>query len=174
MINKIETNRLILRPLEVADAGVFFKMDSNVNVHKYLWNKPVNNIQETLNVIDLVSKQYKEHQIGRFAVILKDTNQFMGWAGLKYNTEKINNKQFFYDIGYRLDEEFWGNGYATEASIAWLNYGFNEMNINIINAGAHADNLASNKILQKIGMTAVEQYLDDGVLWNWYTIKNKL
>ena len=149
-------------------------MDSNVNVHKYLWNKPINNIQETLDVIAFVAEQYKEHQIGRFAMILKDTNQFIGWAGLKYNTEVVNNKQFFYDIGYRLDEEFWGNGYATEASIAWLNYGFNEMNINTIDAGAHACNLASNKILQKIGMTAAEQYLDGGVLWNWYTIKNKL
>jgi RimJ/RimL family protein N-acetyltransferase len=105
-------------------------------------------------------------------VVLKESNELIGWAGLKYNSEIVNNKVNFYDIGYRLNEKFWGKGYATEASFAWLDYGFKEMKIQVIAAAAHSANNASNRILQKIGMKQIEQYLEDEVTWNWYELKN--
>jgi RimJ/RimL family protein N-acetyltransferase len=168
----LETDRLILRELKLSDAEAMFNMDSNPNVHQYLWNKPTKNIEETIAIIESVRNQYIQNNIGRFAMILKETNELIGWAGLKYNTEIVNNKVNFYDIGYRLNEKFWGKGYASEASFAWLDYGFNEMKIKIMDAAAHTDNSASNKILQKIGMVLTEQYLEDNVSWNWYELKN--
>jgi RimJ/RimL family protein N-acetyltransferase len=45
---------------------------------------------------------------------LKETDEFVGWAGLKFNTVVANNKVNFYDIGYRLDEKFWGKGFASD------------------------------------------------------------
>jgi ribosomal-protein-alanine N-acetyltransferase len=107
-------------------------------------------------------------------MISKETNPFMGWAGLKYNTEMVNNKTNFYDIGYRLDEKFWGKGYASEATFAWLEYAFKTMKIKTMEAAAHSENAASNRILQKIGMQMTEQYLEDGVSWNWYQLENNL
>jgi [ribosomal protein S5]-alanine N-acetyltransferase len=169
----LETNRLILREFQLSDAAAFFAMDSNPKVHQYLWNKPVQSIEETIEIIDFVRKQYLDNGIGRFAIISKETNEFIGWAGLKYNTETVNNKINFYDIGYRLDEKFWGKGIASEASSAWLNYAFETMNIKTIEAAAHSENSASNKILQKIGMQMTETYLEDGVSWNWYLLENK-
>jgi len=168
----LETDRLILREFQLYDAEAFFAMDSNPNVHQYLWNKPVQKIEETFEVIEFVRKQYIENGIGRFAMISKETNEFIGWAGLKFNTEMVNNKVNFYDIGYRLDEKFWGKGYASEASFAWLNYAFETMKIKTLEAAAHSDNVASNRILQKIGMQMTETYLEDGVSWNWYVIEN--
>ena len=106
-------------------------------------------------------------------IILKQTNEFIGWAGLKYNTEEVNHKINFYDIGYRLDEKFWGKGYASEASFAWLKYAFETMNIKTIEAAAHAENVASNRILQKMGMQMTEQYLEDAISWNWYQLENE-
>jgi RimJ/RimL family protein N-acetyltransferase len=168
----LETDRLILREFQHSDAEAFFAMDSNPNVHQYLWNKPVQKIEETFEVIEFVRNQYIDNGIGRFAIILKETNEFMGWAGLKFNTEMVNNKVNFYDIGYRLDEKFWGKGYASEASFAWLKYAFEIMNIKTLEAAAHSDNVASNRILQKIGMQMTETYLEDDVSWNWYVIEN--
>jgi ribosomal-protein-alanine N-acetyltransferase len=168
----LETDRLILREMLPSDAPSLFEMDSNPNVHQYLWNKPVTFIDEVYHYIELVRKQYLENNIGRFVVILKETNELIGWAGLKYNTEMVNNKIDFYDIGYRLNEKFWGKGYASEATVAWLDYGFKTMKIQIMEAAAHTDNIASNRILQKIGMQMTEQYLEDGVSWNWYELKN--
>ncbi|WP_291248011.1 GNAT family N-acetyltransferase [Flavobacterium sp.] len=168
----LETDRLFLRELKLSDAEAMFDMDRNPNVHQYLWNKPTKNIDETIAIIESVRNQYIQNNIGRFAMILKETNELIGWAGLKYNTEIVNNKVHFYDIGYRLNEIFWGKGYASEASFAWLDYGFNEMKIKIMQAAAHTANIASNKILQKIGMIQTEQYLEDNISWNWYELKN--
>ncbi len=169
----LETDRLFLRELKLSDAEAFFAMDSNPNVHQYLWNKPVQKIEETLEIIEFVRKQYVENGIGRFAIISKENNEFIGWAGLKYNTEIVNNKVNFYDIGYRLDEKFWRKGYASEATLAWLKYAFGTMKIKIMEAAAHSDNVASNRILQKIGMKMTEQYLEDGISWNWYQLQNE-
>jgi RimJ/RimL family protein N-acetyltransferase len=169
----LETDRLILRELKLSDAEAFFAMDKNPNVHRYLWNKPVQKIEETIEVIAFVRKQYVENGIGRFAMVLKETNEFVGWAGIKYNTEVLNNKINFYDIGYRLDEKFWGKGYASEATLAWLKYAFETMNIKTMEAAAHIDNIASNKILQNIGMQRTEQYIDGGATWNWYELENE-
>nr|WP_103999569.1 GNAT family N-acetyltransferase [Flavobacterium urumqiense] len=166
------TNRLILREMKLSDAEALFEMESNPKVHHYLWNKPLRNTSEVHSYIEFVRAQYIQNNIGRFVVILKETNELIGWAGLKYNTEMINNKVDFYDIGYRLSEKFWGKGYASEASFAWLDYGFNVMKIKLLEAAAHADNIASNRILQKIGLKMTEQYMEDGVSWNWYELKN--
>jgi ribosomal-protein-alanine N-acetyltransferase len=169
----LETDRLLLRELIHSDAEAFFVMDSNPKVHQYLWNKPVQKIEETIEIIEFVRKQYVENGIGRFAMISKETNEFIGWAGLKLNTETVHNKVNFYDIGYRLDEKFWGKGYASEASFAWLNYAFETMKIKTMEAAAHTDNSASNRILQKIGMQMTEIYLEDDVSWNWYQLENE-
>jgi RimJ/RimL family protein N-acetyltransferase len=168
----LETKRLILREMLPSDAEALFEMDSNPNVHKYLWNKPLTSIDQVYEYIEKVRNQYLENNIGRFVVVLKETNELVGWAGLKYNTEMVNNKIHFYDIGYRLNEKFWGNGYASEASYAWLDYGFNVMKIKIMEAAAHTDNIASNIILQKIGLKITDSYLEDGIFWNWYELKN--
>jgi ribosomal-protein-alanine N-acetyltransferase len=168
----LETERLILREMLPSDAEALFEMDRNPNVHKYLWNKPLTSIDQVYEYIEIVRNQYLENNIGRFVVVLKETNELIGWAGLKYNTEKVNNKVHFYDIGYRLNEKFWEKGYASEASFAWLDYGFNVMKIKVMEAAAHTDNIASNRILQKIGLKMTEQYLEEGVSWNWYELKN--
>jgi ribosomal-protein-alanine N-acetyltransferase len=170
----IETDRLLLRPLEISDAEVMFAMDSNPLVHKYLWQNPTQEISETIKIIEYVQKQYAENNIGRFATILKETGEFMGWTGIKYINDHVENSNTnFYDYGYRLDEKFWNKGFATEASHAWLDYGFNQMKIDLMNAYTHFENGASNHILQKVGMNFMEDYLDkDGVLWKWWQLES--
>ena len=168
----LETDRLILREKKLSDAEALFEMDSNPKVHQYLWNKPLTDISEVHSYIKLVRAQYLQNNIGRFVVILKETNDLMGWAGLKLNTEIVNNKINFYDIGYRLNEKFWGKGYASEASYAWMDYGFKVMKIKIMEAAAHTENIASNRILQKIGLKMTEKYMEEGVSWNWYELNN--
>jgi len=170
----LETDRLLLRPLEISDAQAMFTMDNNPLVHKYLWQNPTQHISETIKIIEYVQKQYAENSIGRFATILKETDEFIGWTGIKYINDHIENGNTnFYDYGYRLDEKFWNKGYATEASYAWLDYGFNQMNIEVMNAYTHTENGASNHILKKVGMNFMEDYLDkEGVLWKWWQMNN--
>jgi ribosomal-protein-alanine N-acetyltransferase len=171
----LETERLILRPFESSDAEALFEMDCNHNVHKYLWQKPLTSISEVHAYIDMVKNQYETNGIGRFSTILKDTNELIGWTGIKFVNDHIENGNTnFYDYGYRLNEKFWNKGYATEASIAWLDYGFNQMKIDKMNAYAHAENGASNHVLQKVGMKFIEDYPDkEGVIWKWWQMENR-
>ncbi|MFI0426557.1 MAG: GNAT family N-acetyltransferase [Flavobacterium sp.] len=170
----IESERLIYRPFELSDAEALFNMDKNPNVHKYLWQKPTLHIEESIEIIEYLQKQYRENGIGRFATILKETGEFIGWTGIKFINDHVENGNTnFYDYGYRLNEKFWNQGFATEATKAWLAYGFNQMNIKLMNAYTHAENGASNHILSKSGFQFVEDYPDkDGVTWKWWQLEN--
>jgi len=170
----LETTRLIFRPLELSDAEALFELNKNPEVHKYLWQTPEKEIEESIKVIEYVQKQYKENNIGRFATVLKETGEFIGWTGIKFVNDHVENGNTnFFDYGYRLDERFWNKGYATEATQFWLDYGFNVMNIEKMHAYTHAQNGASNHILEKAGMSLMEDYLDkDNVLWKWWQMNN--
>src|SRR5690606_11566056 len=100
--------------------------------------------------------------------------EFIGWTGIKFvNDFEENGNTNFYDYGYRLNEKFWNKGFATEASIAWLDYGFNQMNIEKMHAYTHAENGASNHVLQKVGFNFMEDYHDkDGSIWKWWKLDN--
>ena len=169
----IETERLILRPIREEDVHDFFELDSNPNVHIFLGKKPVSTIEESEAMIANILKQYETNNIGRLAIIDKHTNAFIGWSGLKYET--ILRKEFnYYDIGYRLKEQFWGNGYATEAALASLNYGFKDLKLKKIGAAADVNHIASNTILRKIGMQQKSTFEFEGDLCNWYEIENPI
>jgi len=176
MTTSIETERLVLRPLELSDAEDMFAMDKNPNVHIYLWQKPYQTIDESIKNIEYIHKQYAENNIGRFATILKETGEFIGWTGIKFINDHVENGNTnFYDYGYRLNEKFWNKGYASEATKAWLDHAFNVMKIEKMNAYTHSENGASNHILEKHGMQFMEDYLDkDGVKWKWWQMNNPI
>jgi RimJ/RimL family protein N-acetyltransferase len=171
----VESPRLIFRPFKLSDAESMFAMDSNPNVHTYLWQKPAVHIDESIQLIEYLQRQYKENKIGRFATFLKETDEFIGWTGIKYINDHVENGQTnFYDYGYRLNEKHWNKGYATEATQAWLQYGFDQMNIQTLNAYTHANNGASNHILGKAGFQEMETYFNaENVAWKWWQLTNK-
>ncbi|SEA50728.1 Protein N-acetyltransferase, RimJ/RimL family [Flavobacterium gillisiae] len=170
---RIETERLILREIIPSDAEGMFLLDSNPNVHLYLGNNPVRSIEQSMDYIENLRIQYIQNAIGRYAVILKETNAFIGWAGIKFITEPENDHLNFYEIGYRLREEFWGRGYGYEAAKAWLHHGFMKMNIQTIYASAHIKNVGSRRILDKIGLRLVSEYSHHDIPCVWYELDKK-
>jgi len=168
----IETERLILRDMQLTDVDGMFALDSDPKVHLYLGNNPIAKKEEAIKSITYIQQQYQEHKIGRWAVIEKASGDFIGWSGLKLNTEeKLNDHINFYDVGYRFIPKYWGKGYATETAIATLQYGFNKMKLKTIIGVADVKNIGSNKVLRKIGLQHVNEfYYKDGTLCNWYEI----
>jgi RimJ/RimL family protein N-acetyltransferase len=168
---KIDTPRLILRPVTIEDIDDFFELDSNPNVHKFLGNQPVKTKEQSKEMIESILKQYAEFGLGRLAIVKKDTGEFIGWSGIKY--EQNVRKEFnYYDLGYRLKEKFWGKGYATEAALASLDYGFYNLKLKEICAAAETNHIASNTILKKIGMQPSGTFEFDEELCNWYRLRN--
>jgi len=171
MKTSIETERLLLRELLPTDDAGMFELDSNPEVHIYLGNNPVKSIEESREAIANIRQQYLENGIGRWAVILKETGEFIGWSGLKLE-KNVNGHETFYDLGYRFIQKHWGKGYAFETAKAFVDLGFNEMKLPIINAYADFDNLNSRKILEKVGMKFVNSFELDGTEEAWYELKN--
>lgn len=166
----LETERFLLRDLLATDAQDMFELDSDPEVHKYLGNKPVQSIETILEVIQHVRQQYETNGVGRWAVIEKATNAWVGWSGLKYE-QRITDGSRYYDVGYRLKRAFWGKGIATETAQACIQYGFEQLNLDVLNAVAHVDNAASNRVLQKVGFNFVETFYYDTELCNWYQLE---
>lgn len=172
MRTSLETDRLLIRELQPSDDEGMFALDSDPEVFRYLGTTPLTSIEQSRSVITMVRQQYLDNGIGRWATIEKESGLFIGWSGLKLEN-KVNGHSTFYDIGYRLRRQFWGKGYATEATLAWMNFAFNEMKIPTINAYADNENLASRRVLEKCGLVHTESFYDDGVLCCWFEAKNR-
>lgn len=167
-----ETERLLLREITFQDEQGMFELDSDPEVHKYLGNKPVATVEESRKIIGNIRNQYLTNGIGRWAIVLKETNTFIGWGGLKLVTEPVNNQVNFYDLGYRFIKQFWGKGYGAEVAAASRDYGLNVMKLPEINAYAEAGNAASRRILEKTGFSFTEYFEDAGDVCAWYALKN--
>lgn len=167
MKTSFETSRLILRELRDSDDLSLFELDSDPVVHQYLGGKPVTSIEQCRNVIAMIRDQYRQHGIGRWAVILKETREFTGWCGLKLE-KNVNGRDRFYDLGYRFMPKFWGMGYATESAKAWTDFGFRELNLEKICAYTSQGNLASQRVLEHCGLRHTETFLYEGEPEFWY------
>jgi RimJ/RimL family protein N-acetyltransferase len=168
----LETPRLILRELLSTDDEGIFRLDSDPEVHRYVGQKPIKTIEQARQVIDYIRAQYESNGIGRWAVIEKESNDFIGWAGLKLMKELINDHVDHYDLGYRLIRQYWGRGYATEAARATLQYAWEVMHLPDVYAIANIDNIASNQVLTKVGLKSQNTFEHDGEPHVWYEMNN--
>lgn len=152
------------------DVEGMYELDADPMVHKYLGNNPIKSKEGAKKTIDFIRQQYVDNRIGRWAAVEKLSNRFIGWAGLKVIKETTNNHTNYYDLGYRFIRKYWGMGYATEAAAASLAYGFDTLCLQAIYAIADCENIGSNRVLTKIGLTCAETFNLNGIRHNWYQI----
>lgn len=147
-----ETERLLLREFDISDAQVFYELNLDEEVMKYTADRVFTTVEESADIIRNY-KQYQQYGFGRWTVVLKDTSTVIGWCGLKYipSVQEV-------DLGYRFKKEFWNKGYATEASKACLDIGFQQYNLNLIVGRTMNNNAASIRVLEKIGMIFWKEY----------------
>lgn len=166
----IETERIALRKFTLEDAADVLVFNSNEEVMRLTGDKILHSLEEAINVItDVWFSDYKLYGYGRYAAIYKPENKLIGFAGLKYEP---NLKAT--DIGYRFLPKYWGKGIATEISLAIMKYGFDELKLDRIIGVAMPENLASAKVLEKIGLTyfKTDGFLGDGGKYLWYEAFN--
>ena len=163
---RLETPRLLLRQFIEEDAEAMFLLNADPDVIKYTGDKPFNTVEESLDLIRNYD-QYSKYKQGRLTVILKETNEILGWCGLKYHVDSNET-----DIGYRLKKAAWNKGYATEAAIASLKYGFKDLHLKEIVGHAMKDNLPSIRVFEKIGMIYVKDFICAAQPSVFYKIEN--
>ncbi|HMD01247.1 MAG TPA: GNAT family N-acetyltransferase, partial [Ferruginibacter sp.] len=148
---------------------LLLQLNSDPEVVKYVHEIPLTTEEQARTIIkDIILPQY-ENKLGRWAIHKKENDEFIGWCGLKHIPAKNE-----IDLGYRLLKKEWGKGFATEAALHTLEYGFKELQLSIIVGKAHVDNIASLNILEKIGMKFINEEVEDGCPIKLYTITNPI
>lgn len=149
----ISTERLLLRDIQHSDADRMFEMDSDERVLASLFGIPApKSLEVTKSYIDMIHDQYSRNGFGRWAVVEKSNpDLFIGWAGLKIE-KNVNGHESFIDLGYRFIPEYWNKGYASEASIALVAYGFKVLKVDKICAYIEEGNHSSRKVAERAGL----------------------
>ena len=144
----LETDRLILRPLDKKDVDAIYAMRSDADVMRFI--REPQNRRESTDWVELVSSRWTEERIGFCAMLEKRSGVFVGWCGI-WRLKEIGELE----IGYAVAKEFWGKGLATEAAHAFLDYAFEKLNRGKIVAVARPENAASRRVMEKLGMSFV-------------------
>jgi len=144
----IETERLVLRPLELVDA---------VRVHQLVNDRAITDMMSRMSypcpleiTQSWIFSQRQNFESGRtlvLGIVLKETREIIGAISLENRDD--NNRA---ELGYWIGKDYWGHGYCTEAARAIVTYGFRQMNLNRILVYCMAENEDSKKVAKKIGM----------------------
>ena len=148
----IETSRLILRtvtPDDIDSVVLSWKLDEEPISH-----------EEAEHQVNWMLDNHRRNVPGSIhhlclAIIYKETREYIGWCGLDHR----NKTREFPVLFYLLKASYWGRGLATEAAGALIDYAFCELKIARINSAAAFENIASKRVMEKIGMRFVG--LDD-------------
>ncbi len=162
-----QTGRLYLREFVPEDGKHFYEMNSDPEVVKYTGDGPFARTEQAFDFVKNYA-QYEKYGMGRWAVIRKSDGTFLGWCGLKYHPEDD-----LVEVGYRLYQQFWGRGYATEAAKASIAYGFESLKLERIYAHVHIDNASSHKVAEKSGLNFVKEFQYDGIPAKLYCIEKE-
>jgi len=141
----LETDRLILRLMDVRDVKAIFAMRSDIDVMRFI--REPQNRDESANWIKLVSSRWEHEQIGFCAMLEKLSQEFIGWCGIWRLPETGE-----LEIGYAVAKQFWCKGFATEAALEFLDYAFEKLENEKIVAVARPENAPSRRVMEKLGM----------------------
>jgi RimJ/RimL family protein N-acetyltransferase len=152
-----ETERLIIQHFQLSDAEYIVKQLNEESFIKFIADKQVRTIEDAENYLNNgPMASYQNFGFGLNLVLLKKNSAPIGICGLVKRDELEHP-----DIGYAFLPEYWGEGYAIEASKEVLTNAVNTLNLKKILGITHPDNKSSNKILTRLGFTqtgSVELY----------------
>ncbi|ATL65594.1 GNAT family N-acetyltransferase [Nocardia terpenica] len=145
----IHTDRLILRPLTSGDIDSFVALHTDPKVSRFLDSYPR---ERAIQRLADVERQWEQRGYGLFAILLKDTGEFVGRCGLNYweQFEEV-------EAAWVLVPAVWGRGYATEAAQACLTWGFGTLDVDYITAMIRTGNDQSVRVAERLGFTPRRQ-----------------
>lgn len=145
------TDRLILKFLVMNDLEAVHALHSLPETDRYNTLGIPANVEETKTIIETwaADNLKKDNKNFTFTIEEKESKKFIGLIALKLANKKFQSGE----VWYKLNSNFWGNGYATESLNGILRFGFEQLKLHRIEAGCAVENIASIKVLEKVGMT---------------------
>ena len=154
----LETARLTLRPLGADDLDALVVLHSE----EAFWRYPLGRAMtpdETTQFFERCTADYVKLGFGLSAVVLRDSDTLAGWAGLAV-PNFLPELLPAVEVGWRLGQQFWGRGYATEAGAAWVDYGLGALGLDRIVSICQPENEASYAVMTRIGMRLERRTVD--------------
>ncbi len=155
---KLETERLVLRKLLYKDVNDIYSYAHDEEVAQYVMWDAHHSELETLEFLNVVIELYNKNEPAPWGIELKETKKIIGTIGF-VSLESEHNKA---EVGYTLAKQYWNKGITTEALKKVIQFGFEKMRLNRIEAKCIKENEQSIKVLLKAGMKEeglLRQYL---------------
>ncbi|MDH6363817.1 ribosomal-protein-alanine N-acetyltransferase [Enterococcus sp. PF1-24] len=153
---QLETARLILRPLTLADADEMFAFAGDVEVARYVSYEPHADVNTTRSVI---ANYFMKESFGKFAITLKASGKMVGTIDLR-----VDENNQVAEIGYALHRNYWRQGITTEAAKVLIDFGFGKLNLLRIFAVYNEKNPNSGGVMKKLGMLQEGRIVDAKIL----------
>ncbi len=151
---KISSERLSFRFFTQEDFPLFYSVFSNESIMRYAWIDRISSEENAHTFFEgFINTGEDVNKDGSyaFAVSSKEQNAFIGFADIQIHSR--NSSGGCGEIGYFLLPEYWGKGFATELANAMIEFGFNRLGLHKISARCNTNNLKSEGIMKKVGMT---------------------
>jgi RimJ/RimL family protein N-acetyltransferase len=146
----IETPRLLLREWKPEDLESFVSINQDPRVMEFMPH--LLTVKESQEFIDQIIAHFRQHGFGKFACVLKETNEFIGYVGFTVSTFETAFTPCI-EISWRIGSQYWGHGYATEAARAVLDRAVSQWGLKEVVALSVPDNVRSRRVMEKLGMT---------------------
>ncbi|MGK7369659.1 MAG: GNAT family N-acetyltransferase, partial [Candidatus Halalkalibacterium sp. M3_1C_030] len=144
----METERLLLRPFKAGDAPAIQNLAGSVEIARNTFIPHPYKEGMAEEFIDQSKMKAESGEWANFAVILKKEDILIGSIGYK----DIDSKHNRAELGYWIGKPYWGKGYATEAVVKLIQFGFEHLKLHRVYATPFGSNTASQKVLEKAGM----------------------
>lgn len=166
---KLETDRLILRDYEKSDFDAYFRLKTDDETMYYMQDIRLNSIDDArAEFADVLADMEKaDRQFYFLHMELKGTHEQVGSIGYTVIDDTPVGK--IVHLGYFTYPKFWGNGYVSEALRKVLEYAFTQNNVYRVTTGCLAENIGSERVMQKNGLIKEAEHID----YEWHDGKMK-
>ncbi|NVM93370.1 GNAT family N-acetyltransferase [Arthrobacter wenxiniae] len=160
---KLATRRLVLRDYGASDFEAVHAFASDPRTTAFVDWGP-NAEQDTLDFLEFCRRKASEVPRTNHTLAITRDGEVIGSAGLTMNARARRDRAREAEIGYTIRPDQWGNGYATEAAAALIDFGFSQLHLSRITATCRPENVASAGVLQKVGMGQVGLLKNDRLI----------
>jgi ribosomal-protein-alanine N-acetyltransferase len=144
---ELHTQRLMLRPIDEADAPALLNIYADPEVMRYGSGRPWSSLQVSFDYIERCRKEWESGCAIRLAMVDKREGKLLGTCGL-FNVVPEWRRA---ELGFALARNSWGHRYGTEAARELLDFGFTEIGLNRVEAHVDPDNIASRRCVERLG-----------------------
>lgn len=150
----INSERLFIRKLTIRDINDFHNLQASPNVMKYIIHRPKTRRENENELVKILKHDEMNNDDFTVLAVCKNDHEFIGTCAI------IKNDENDFEIGYRIAEEFWGNGFGSELLQLLITYCFKVRSLESIVAYVESKNIHSVKMLQKCGMELINEFID--------------